>query len=175
MDYITEPCSRLELRNIAGVFRKMFNLSCDESVPVVELLDRFCDKLGNVSYVIVDDEELPKNVPAATDIDLNEGTFTIKIKNSVYEGAYYRQIGGYRNHIMHEMCHVMLYKLGYVPAFQRSFENNKIQRAYSAEWQAMALCGEIMMPYEATKNMTAEEIADKYKVSLLSARKRLTY
>ena len=45
---------------------------------------------------------------SGTDIDLNEGTFTIKIKNSVYEGAYYRQIGGYRNHIMHEMCHVML-------------------------------------------------------------------
>ncbi len=174
MDYITEPCSRLELRNIACVFRKMFNLSCDEIVPVVELLDLFCDRLGNVSYDIVDDEELPKNVPAATELNC-DGTFTIKIKNSVYEGAYYRQIGGYRNHIMHEMCHVVLYKLGYVPAFQRSFENKKIQRAFSAEWQAMALCGEIMMPYEATKNMTADEIADKYKVSLLSAQTRLKY
>lgn len=173
MDYMTKPISRLAIRNIATVFRELFNLSCNESVPVVELLDKFCKEVKNVNYEIVEDFELQGNTPAIT--DMNDGWFTIKIKESVYNGALYREVGGYRNHIMHEMCHVVLYKLGFTPILERSFSNNRIPPAFSAEWQAMALCGEIMMPYEETKNMAVMEIVDKYKVSIPSAQKRLKY
>ena len=153
MDYVTKPTSRLAMRNIATVFRELFHLSCKKCVPVIELLDKFCKELGNVTYEVVEDSELQGNIPAITEI-ASDGWFTIKIKESVYEGALYREVGGYRNHIMHEMCHVMLYKLGFTPILERSFANNKIPPAYSAEWQAMALCGEIMMPYNETQNMT---------------------
>ena len=152
----------------------MFHLSCKESVPVVDLLDRFCHQLGDVSYDVVDDWELPYNIPAVTEIG-NDGMFTITIKNSIYHGAKYRDIGGYRNHIMHEMCHVILFKIGFTPIAARSFSNNKIEPMRSAEWQAMALCGEIMIPYEETKNMSVGEIMETYKVSNSSARKRKTY
>ena len=71
--------------------------------------------------------------------------------------------------------HIVLYKLGFTPIFERSFPNNTIPPACSAEWQAKALCGEIMMSYEKTQNMTADEIVDKYKVSIQSAKIKLKY
>ena len=58
---------------------------------------------------------------------------------------------------------------------QRSFSNGFIKPYESVEWQAKALCGEIMMPYYATANMTVDEIVDIYAVSEASARKRKTY
>ncbi len=174
MDYPTKPLSRKGSRYLAKIFCRVFGLSPKKAVPVIELLDKFCLKMTNVTYDIVDDDKLPHNVPALTEVD-DRGVFTIKIKNEVYEGASERSVGGYRNHIMHEMCHVFLYRLGYRPILARSFANNTIPPAYSAEWQAKALCGEIMMPYEETKNMNADQIVRKYKVSLASARMRKKY
>lgn len=174
MDYQTKPVSRAELRNIATLFKKVYCIPNDTSVPVIELLDIFCVTTKNVNYEVVADYDLPLSIPAVTEVD-EVGEFTIKIKESIYNGALYEEIGGYRNHIMHEICHVVLYKLGFTPTLERSFINNKIQPAYSAEWQAKALCGEIMMPYEETKNMTVEEIANVYKVSELSAQIRKKY
>jgi hypothetical protein len=39
----------------------------------------------------------------------------------------------------------------------------------------MALAGEVMMPYEATKGMSVHELMDTYGVSKSAAKKRLTY
>ena len=174
MDYFTKPISRIGIREIADAFFDLFDISRQDSIPVVDLLDPFCKKMGNVTYDIVEDNELDHSVPAVTELD-NDGNFTIKIKACVYNGAYYNQTGGYRNHIMHEMCHVFMYKLGYTPRLERSFSNNTIEAMYSAEWQAKALCGEIMMPYEETKNMSVDEICKRYNVSLLSAQQRKRY
>lgn len=174
MDYVTNPISRQGLRGIARVFREIFSLSSQECVPVVDLLDVFCQRLGNVTYDIVENWELPSNVPATTELG-TDGIFTIKIKEIVYNGAKYRNVGGYRNHIMHEMCHVLLMKIGFRPLLARSFSNYEIKPMCSAEWQAKALCGEIMMPYEATRNMSVSEIVDTYKVSVQSAQQRKKY
>lgn len=58
---------------------------------------------------------------------------------------------------------------------ERSFNNNELPAYVSVEWQAKALCGEVMMPYEATKNMSTEEIVNKYGVSKSSAQYRKKY
>ena len=71
------------------------------------------------------------------------------------------------------MCHGFLFKIGYTPIVERSFGNNEIRPFESVEWQAKALCGEVMMPYEATKNMSLEEIVEKYHVSKGSAYYRI--
>lgn len=176
MDYLTLPISRNELRAMAIVFRRWLHLTDDECVPVVQLLDKFCITAG-ITYEIVDNDDfdLRGNVPAVTNIDSCRGEIIIKIKEEIYSGALYKELGGYRNHIMHEMCHVFLYKFGYTPISEKLFKNNEIPPARSAEWQAKALCGEIMMPYFATQGMSEEEIVKKYKVSRDSARQRLKY
>ena len=45
----------------------------------------------------------------------------------------------------------------------------------SVEWQAKALCGELMMPYNATKHLSIEKIMDKYGVSYEAAVQRKRY
>ncbi len=174
MDYLTKPISRKSLRVIAKFFREIFCLPLDGKIDVISLLDEICQTLDNVSYSVVDDNMLPANIPACCQCD-ETGVFTIYIKSSVYMGAWQNNVGGYRNHIMHEMCHVFLYKIGYTPILSRSFKNNEIAAYCSAEWQAKALCGEIMMPYEATKNLSAIEIASKFGVSIESAQIRKKY
>ena len=43
------------------------------------------------------------------------------------------------------------------------------------EWVVMALAGEVMMPYDASKGMTVEQLKNTYGVSDAAAKKRLTY
>ena len=175
MDYITKSVNREELRNYAKIFRYLFGINDDTlSFPVIEALERIPDVFEGTSVVIVEDDELPINIPARCYPD-EVGNFTIEIKNSVYMGAYAKKIGAYLVHICHEMCHVFQYKIGYTPIMERSFNNNELPAYVSVEWQAKALCGEVMMPYEATKNMSTEEIVNKYGVSKSSAQYRKKY
>lgn len=51
----------------------------------------------------------------------------------------------------------------------------KLPAYCSVEWQTKALCGEVMMPYEQTKNMTQREIMEKYQVSKGFAKTRRHY
>ena len=62
---------------------------------------------------------------------------------------------------MHEICHVFLYKMGFTPIHNRALANNSIPPYRSMEWQAKALCGEVMMPYEETTGLTENEIIYK--------------
>ena len=123
---------------------------------------------------IVEDDDLPPNIPAICFPD-ECGNFTIKIKDTVYKGAYEKQIGAYFDFICHEICHAFLFKIGFTPIVERSFGNNEIPPCKSVEWQAKALCGEVMMPYNATAKMTCREIMTKYHVSKASANYRKRY
>lgn len=175
MDYYTKPVKRIQLRKFACLFRQLFEIGQNEKINVLEVLDKFHSVFENASYVVLEDYEMPPNIPARCLIQENEGTFRMEIKNTVYEGAYKKKVGAFLDFICHEMCHVFLYIIGYTPTMNRSFDNGKIPAYCSVEWQAKALCGEIMMPYEATKNMSIEEIMKVYGVSRASAEFRKRY
>ena len=175
MDYITKPVKRIQLRRFAQLFRYLFGLSSTEKVDILDVLERFHSVFENAYYVVLDDNEMPPNIPARCSIQENEGTFRIEIKNTVYVGAYEKNVGAFLDFICHEMCHVFLYIIGFTPVMHRSFANGKIPAYCSVEWQAKALCGEIMMPYDETKNMSVEEIVRVYGVSRDSARYRKRY
>lgn len=174
MDYETIPMTRQEARKLAKIFRTLFDYNDDEPFNPIDELDNVHNVFKNVDYVVVEDDELPTNVPAACDMTV-EGDFLIKIKETVFYGAAKNKIGGYLMDITHEMVHAFLYKMGYVPSMNRSFKNNMIPAYKSAEWQVKAVAGEIMIPYEATKNMSEAEIMSRYKVSKAAAiiRKKL--
>lgn len=123
-------------------------------------------------YEIVEDNKLsPQTIARCVPND--KGGFTIEIKESVYVGAYENQIGAFLGFICHEICHIFLFSIGFTPIFERSFDNNKLTAYCSVEWQAKALCAEVMIPYEETVGMEESMIEKKYHISKAFARKRI--
>jgi hypothetical protein len=149
MDYLTKPTNRETLRSLSVLFRGLFGVNEEDKFPVLYALERIGLVFKGTNVVIVDDKDLPNNIPARCYPDEN-GNFTIEIKESVYLGAMNKEIGAYNGFICHEMCHIFLYKIGFTPIFNRQFSNNKIPAYCSVEWQTKALCGEVMMPYYKT-------------------------
>ena len=174
MDYETKAVSRKELRLWAKLFRKICGLSESEPVDPVLLLDRLPDLEGfdDVHYEIVCDETLPSNVPAQCIRD--DSGYMIQIKETAYLGAYEKHIGGHRMHIMHEIMHAYADKLGFKPIFSRTLTRST--PCYKRlEWIVMALAGEVMMPYEMTRDMPVEKMMRCFGVSKAAAEKRLKY
>lgn len=124
MDYETHPTSRAKVRLYAKMFRKLFGLSLYGPVNPIMLLDKVNKVFSDVDYEIVEEAELPKNVPARCIMTEGSG-FIIQIADYVFEGAYERNTGGYRMHIMHEILHPYVYKLGFTPICNRSVQNKK--------------------------------------------------
>ena len=174
MDYMTKPTSRYALRQIAPFVRELFGVDPSSEFPVLDALEKVPDVFPGSGFAIVPDDSLPKDTPARCRPD-EDGNFLIEIKESVYDGAYNKHIGAYRGFIMHEICHIFLYKIGFTPIYTRSFENYEIPAYCSVEWQTKALCGEIMMPYEETKGLSCERIISTYGVSKGFATMRSTY
>ncbi len=174
MDYEIRPTNRKELRIYASFFRSIGGYSAEEAIDPIVLLDKLPDMDGfkDVRYEVVYNDVLKGNVPAQC-IPSDDG-YLIQIKESVYQGAYERKVGGHRMHIMHEIMHSYLDKLGYHPIYTRQLSDD-IPPFRRLEWAVMAIAGEVMMPYEATKGMTENELIKIYGVSASAAKKRLTY
>ncbi len=171
MDYETKPTSRKDLRRFAMYFRKLFDVPLTGPFPVLEVLDKVSDVFEGCDYVIVEDNKLaPQTMARCTPND--RGGFTIEIKATVYWGAYKKRIGAFLGFICHEICHVFLFEIGYTPLYNRSFEDKEIPAYCSVEWQAKALCAEVMIPYNESKGMKPKEIVEKYYVSQAFAKNR---
>lgn len=174
MDYETKPTSRKDLRLYAKLFRSICNASENEPINPLDLLDKLSDLEGfeDVKYEVVYNNELPGAVLAQCIKD--ETGYLIQIKESTYSRAYEKKSGGDRMHIMHEIMHVFADKLGFKPVFSRRL-TKEIPCFKRLEWIVMALAGEVMMPYDATKDMTLDELMDTYGVSKAAAEKRQKY
>lgn len=164
MDYETKPTSRKNLRKFSIILRQIFDVPLSGSFPVMEVLDRIPDVFRGSCYSIVPDNELPPKTMAQCTPNDNGG-MTIEIKESVYIGAYKYNTGAFRGFICHELCHVFLFYIGYTPIYARTFEDGELPPYRSVEWQAKALCGEVMIPYEESRGMKAKDISQIYQVS----------
>ena len=171
MDYKTKPTSRYDLRNYAQILRELFGVPLTGPFPVLEILDKISVVFNNCNYVVVEDNMLPPQTMARC-FQNNKGGFTIEIKETVYLGAYEKQVGAFLGFICHEICHVFLFHIGFTPIFERTFENNELPAYCSVEWQAKALCAEVMIPYEESKDMDIFSIENIYHVSKSFAKYR---
>ncbi len=152
----------------------IFNLSLFEPVNPIMLLDKINEVFRDVNYEIIEESYLPKKVPAQC-IMTEDGGFLIQIADYVFEGAYERNTGGYRMHIMHEILHPFVYKLGFTPIYNRTVKPKEVPAFRSIEWIVKAMAGEVMMPYEETKGLNEKELMERYGVSWEAAHHRLTY
>lgn len=171
MDYETKPTSRKDLRRYAAYVRKLFDVPETGAFPVLEVLERLPEVFEGTGYQIVEDNKLPPQTMARCIPNENAG-FTIEIKESVYVGAYEKQIGAFLGFICHEICHVFLFEIGFTPVYSRSFSRDEIPAYCSVEWQAKALCAEVMIPFDESRGMKPKAIVEKYKVSQAFATKR---
>ena len=167
MDYQTKPISRRELRLIAKTIRRLFGCRNKYYFDVIDAFEKvhkvvpkiFTEIIGDGDANIIPDLEVP-----AACMETKDG-ITIYVREKIYDGAV-KDKGGFRAHIMHEMSHAFLFLLGFRPVLTRSFKNNEIQPMYiSVEWQAKALTGEILVPHEVTKGMSARSIMKRCCVS----------
>lgn len=169
MDYKTKPTSRKILRNNAKIFRQLFGFNETEPFDPLIALEKLPDVFTGCTYQIIDDDEFDRNVSK------NEMSFCVQnyecegysiyIRESVYTAAYRYKDGAKLGFICHELCHVYLLSLGFSPLSSQGYPENVIPAYCSMEWQAKALSGEVMLPYEATIGMTAEEMINEYQVS----------
>ena len=100
VEYVVEPKSRKQLRELASILRNHLGLKNEIFFPIVELLDVMCELFPKFSYEIVPDSTFPDNVHADTDVMKHH----IRIKESVYEGAAEGN-GRDRMTIAHEIGH----------------------------------------------------------------------
>ena len=168
MDYKTKPLSRMDIRKLAKIFRKAFHASPIGPFPVLLALERLPDLFPGSNYVIVEDDYLDATVPCrCIPNDNAPDSFTIEIKESVYNGAY-NGVGAYRDHICHELCHLFLFHLGYRPVVERCYREGELKKYESVEWQAKALCGEVMLPFKETQGFeNPEDLAEIYGIKVI--------
>lgn len=158
-EYIVEPKSRGEIRELAYLFRKELGLLDVLYFPIVELLDLMREVFSEFTYEIVPDEEFPKDIHADTDITRHH----VRIKESVYDGAV-EGVGRDRMTIAHELGHyLMLCICGF--RLTRNFGNEEVPAYKSPEWQAKCFGGELMVAEHLTRDLSAKEIEEKCGVS----------
>jgi Zn-dependent peptidase ImmA (M78 family) len=161
----------VKLRALALNIRKTFNLENEICFPIVEMLEAMPDifKEQGFTYEIVPDHELPVSVQGDTDV----ANHYMRIKESVYDGAY-SENGRDRYSITHEVSHyVLLSVIGF--AFQRNISQRKLKPYEDPEWQAECLAGELLMPHHLIQGMSVQEISEKCKVSLTAAATQIKF
>ena len=179
MDYETSIIlNREQIRLISKLFRRMFKIRTI-LFPVMKILERLVIKFDkNLYYVVEEDEMFEKNVMAALVPEEND-FYCIRIRQSVYDKA----LAGDRaslGYICHEMCHFFLiHVMGvgpklYVAAdnlvYARTIDDNNTPAYKSMEWQAKALCGEVMIPYERCRNYSLTDLIEKTNSSTEQAK-----
>ena len=170
MDYESRlSLNRIQVREISKFARRMLKIKTVK-FPVLKALEKLIDKFpNNLYYRILPDDEFETNVMAELVPEGND-IYCIKIRETVYEKA----VNGDRaslGFICHEMCHFILihiFDAGPVMylnksglAYARSFKDKELPRYKSMEWQAMALCGEIMIPYKKCKDYSFKQIVSR--------------
>lgn len=165
MDFETRSISRETIRIFANLIRKNYGIKTIK-FPVLQFLENIEEYTDNeVSYIVEEDEKFEKNVMAYIDFYKERDVYCIHIRETVYRNAYdgkHADIG----FIMHEISHYfMIGVLGFKPNEEVCYSTKKIPPYKSAEWQAMALCGELMIPYEECKNKTPRQVYNLTKSS----------
>ena len=152
--------SRKDIRKIALAFRKLYKIKTIR-FPVLYILEKLTFDFDDVfTYVIEEDCEFDANVPAYLETNNEYTEFCCHISKYVYVGALENR-GDCLGFIVHELSHfILLYMCEIRPnnTFNMELQTKNIPPYKNTEWQAKALCGELMIPYDMCKNKTYKQI-----------------
>lgn len=167
-EYCIEPKSRKELRRVALRIREACGLKDCLYFPIVEFMEQIMPKMfENYNFEIIEDDKLPPNQDAVTVIE--NGFGTVKIKQSVYEGACDGN-GQHRMTIAHEIVghFIPMCVLGF--KLYRSFNDERIEAFRDPEWHAKCIAGEFMMAYHLVSGFSSTQLKEMCGVSSSAAK-----
>lgn len=154
MVVIAEPIQRIKLRALANMLREHSGHKDELYFPIISFVEHKMPRLfPDFNLEIIRKIDFPSDIHGYTAIDER----AIRIREDIYHGAI---LGGGRDRmtIAHEVGHyVLLVAKGY--KFYRNFEETQVEAFRDPEWQAKALAGELLCPYNLIGNMTPQQIA----------------
>lgn len=169
-----ESLSRKKARAIANFIRGLLGIN-ELYVDVPRMLENMTREFPDFNYEIVEDEELPESVYGTFIPNYETNQPVVKIPNRVYVAACNNgsTSGRDRMTIVHEIAHYFLiiyFKFKPIEKLGRG----RPSKSKDPEWQAMAVAGEILMPFEETVHMIDPyELAKKCGVSYDAASYRI--
>ncbi len=166
-EFLADPLSRMDIRRMTTEIRRSFDLQNQLYFPVLHALEIFPIIDETFFYEVVEDDQLPHDTHAEYSVENN----CIRIKNSVYIGAY-NGFGRDRMTVAHEIGHYILIRQHGIK-LSRSF-GNTIETCRDPEWQAKCFGGELLIPACLVKGMAPYQVAVKCGVSLDAAAYQLT-
>lgn len=165
--------SRADIRLFASLLRKQFKVKTLH-FPVMKILDLLVTLYpDDIFYSIEDDALFEDDVMAECVPPNNESNiYLIRIRESVYNGAAKKRPRfEYIGFICHELCHFFLcFFLNIKPKCEIE-DGEYVENFNSMEWQAKALCGELMIPYEECMRLSPKQISWRTK----SSRQQVNY
>ena len=167
----TNGTSTIKIRNLAMLLRKILGLGINDAPSAAKLFEKLFFIFGEHGYdyqiIPDDDQRLGLCEEAKTDIT----TGKIYVKESVYKSASTEMFTRAAFTLMHEDGHFLIHRLqGF--SLSRVSDKAEIKTYEDPEWQANTFAAEFLMPYEGCKGLTAEEIKEKYKVTISAAKSR---
>ncbi len=162
--YVSKPLSREDIRKYSCGIRKILHLENCLRFPIVEFFEVMPEWFAQSNFYteIVEDTEMPPNIHAEYDLRTN----SIRIKNSVYEGACAGS-GRDRMTMAHEIGHFLIIRQNGVQLC-RSF-SEQVPTFQDPEWQAKCFAGELLIPAHLVHGMPSAKIAEECGVSLDAA------
>ena len=151
-----KPLSRARIRKIAKDLKRDFCLT-NGRIDIIKFIEGVSSILG-MDYEYVEDSQLP-NKYAETD-PLRK---IIIIKESVCIRAANGSVRD-RFTLAHELGHIVLHSLNN-PEVKFCRFDEVIKPYEDIEWQANTFAAEFLVDVEEAKNLTIEEIVEKYGVS----------
>lgn len=159
------PLSNMTICALAKQFRNILGISESSPIDICAVLEIAMPLLdSNFNYSVRYCEDMAIDAHAYTNQDENE----IVILDEIYDRAV-AGLGRDRMTIAHELGHYLLHNKQ-MGMLTRVYDNEQIKTFEDPEWQATAFAGELLCPAEFTKGLSADEIAEKYGVSLDAAK-----
>lgn len=165
MYFACSPINYKQLINYAYNIRKIFHVENEYEFPIVKIVElissSFNDENEGFELEVVEDDDpvFSKENKEVAKYDYINNIMYVSL--TTYNGAC-DGIGMHKFSLTHEFSHYVLFKLtGREPILT----NVKPSAFKDPEWQANALSGLLLVPYELTYNMDDEEIVKKCNVS----------
>lgn len=159
------PLSNKIICNFAKQIRKLLGLKEYSPVDICAVLEIAMPLLdSDFNYSVRHKDDMLVDAHAYTNQDENE----IVIMDKIYD----RAIAGFgrdRMTIAHELGHYLLHNKQ-VCVLTRVYDGEIVKTFEDPEWQANAFAGEFLCPAEFTKDLTVDEIACKFGVSIDAAK-----
>lgn len=166
MNYKAKALSRIEIRNIALLFRKKLKLENELNIPVLHVFEMLAN------YGLFNIEILPKSTMKNKCGEAFPTEKLICIREDIYLKASEGD-GFSRTTIVHEICHLLIHSERALSLCRTETELKNIKIYENPEWQANCFAGEFLVPKHLVEGLSVRDVVKKCNVSYEMAKYQL--